>query len=1034
MVPRELALNNFGMNDTESVKESAKRQLSELIAKFRRNSADYVLPSYNETQARTEFITPLLGVFGWDVNNNAGSSAGLREVIEEATVEVGESRSKKPDYELRLSRQRKLFVEAKKPSVSLGRSKEAAFQIRRYGFSANLPISVLTNFHQISVYDCKHAPTESDEANVCRIMFVQLDDLEEKFEELWAIFSREAVYSGEFDKRFSVDRVTHGVEQFDQLFLRQVRSWRARLAMEIHSNGSEISPKELTYVVQLFLSRIIFLRICEDREIERYETLRALPQENKFSALLEELRRADGFYNSGLFRILDDEPLGAVIGDDVLHEIIEQLYYPQSPYTFSVVETEVLGQIYEQFLGEEISIDQNGVSITYKPEIREGDGVFPTPRYIVDVIVERTLGPMLFGRSPQDIANLSVADLCCGSGVFLLSVYEVLMEHYLNWYLANDPDLNVGQTIFESGPRKWQLTFEEKRSILTRHIRGVDIDGNAVEVAQFSLLLKLIEGESRDSLAQFVNRRRERALPDLSKNLKSGNSLVSRMEWANALGLEISDSLEEVLNPFDWSVEFPEEMAQGGFCAIVGNPPYIRIQNMANYSPDEVCYFKNEMSPYSTGHQDNFDKYSLFIERYLTLVRHGGAIGVIVPNKFMTIRSGRALRRVLTSTPIIESIVHFGSNQVFGRSATNYTCILILERSAPEVVKVERVKNVEGWRYGLPGVIASVPTSQFSEDPWQFFSEEAGDIFSRIRNECPNHLGTVAEIFVGVQTSADKTFVFRSQEETEEFQILRSDGRDWPIEKGILRPFLLDVKLEEYVRPITNSWLIFPYDFIARNGRPAAQLIQPEAMRERFPCCYDYLLARRGELEMRAISGGRAGETQFYQFGRSQSLVKFNSPKIILPALSTKSCYAYDDRNVVVGGGGNGPYYLLRSNPGFGVSDYYLLAVLNHPISEAFIRSKTSVFSGGYYSHGKQFIENLPVPIPSESDCNAIEALVFRTLEESERLKVARTPHDKTLLTRRVGDLKSQIQSKVTALFGLSEIEMDVMRSVSVEV
>ena len=206
---------------------------------------------------------------------------------------------------------------------------------------------------------------------------------------LWETLSRNIVYSGDFDRKFAVDVIRRGSKQFDDFFLRQVQTWRAAPCGG-HSREPlhALTPTELTYAVQLFLCRIVFLRICEDRDIEKYETLRNLDAGDTFNALMGELRRADGFYDSGIFRLLDNEPLGIRIGNDTLRNIISELYYPQSPYTFSVVETEVLGQIYEQFLGEVIGVSDGAVEIVRKPEMREGGGVVPTPQYIVDSIVE----------------------------------------------------------------------------------------------------------------------------------------------------------------------------------------------------------------------------------------------------------------------------------------------------------------------------------------------------------------------------------------------------------------------------------------------------------------------------------------------------------------------------------------------------------------------------------------------------------------------------------------------------------------------
>ncbi|MBS0225745.1 MAG: Eco57I restriction-modification methylase domain-containing protein [Proteobacteria bacterium] len=1012
---------------------TARARVGELVQSFRRNEADYLGAAYNETQARTDFITPLLAAFGWDVHNATGQSLGLREVIEEATVEVGEERlSKRPDYELRLARQRKIFVEAKKPSVHIDRNRDAAFQTRRYGYSASLPIAVLTNFHQLAIYDCLPKPDEADEAHVARILLVRYDEFEARFDELWPLLSREAVYSGDFDRRFSVDATRHGADQFDDFFLRQVRSWRERLARDIHQNTPGLSPAELTYAVQLFLSRIVFLRICEDRDIERYENLRGLSGGNSFNALLEELRRADAFYDSGLFRLLDDARLGVRISDDVLSGIINELYYPQSPYTFAVVETEVLGEIYEQFLGEIITINAHrAVEIVSKPEVRESGGVVPTPRYIVDAIVQRTLGPHVAGRAPADLATFTVADICCGSGIFLLSVFEFLTDHYLAWYQANDRENHVGRTIYEASAGQWRLTFEEKRRILLTHIRGVDIDANAVEVARFSLLLKLIEDESAAGLQDYVDRTGLRALPELEGTLRAGNSLVSQAEWMAARGTALPARLLEKVNPFAWPNEFPAEHARGGFDVIVGNPPYIRIQNMQAYSPEEAAFYQNAASPYTTAQQDNFDKYALFIERSLSLVRPDGRLGFIIPHKFMTIQAGRALRRLVTVGHVLEEIVHFGVQQVFGRQAANYTCLLILDRRGRPEVAVERVEALEPWRYGAPSPRNVLPAVELTDEPWQFANADTRALFARIRAACNRELRDAAEIFVGVQTSADPIYIFRAVAETTNTVTLRWNDRDWPIERDIVRPCLHDARLYPYTRAEANAWMIFPYE-IVNGGRTAARLIQPAEMAQRFPVCLEYLTARQAELERRNIVGGSAADRQFYQFGRSQSLTKFDSPKIILPILSLEARYAYDENNIMMTGGGNGPYYLIRPEDGAPETNFFLLAVLHHPLSEAMIRTHTSPFRGGYYSHGKQFIEHLPIPLATPQQRAEIDALVGQLIGANDAAQAARTPHQKTLHERNATTLRDQIEVHVSSLFGLSGPDIALAKAVPI--
>ncbi len=1012
-------------------REQAREQVCQLVQRFRQNLNDYIKADspYNETQARTDFISPLLLALGWDVYNTRSQPLDLREVIEEPTVEVGQERlSKRPDYELRLARQRKLFVEAKKPSIRIDRDKAPAFQTRRYGFSASLPIAIVTNFRQLIVYDCLHAPQQDDEAHVARRSVYSFEEFEERFDEIYDHFSREAVYSGGFDKLFDVGISRQGKQQFDDHFLRQVRSWRLRLAEDLYKNNSLLSPTELTFAVQLFLSRLVFLRICEDRDIEKYETLRSLEGQKAFASLVAVLERADKFYNSGLFHLLDDKRLGISVSDKVLSEIIRELYYPQSPYTFSVVETEVLGEIYELFLGEAITITSEGkVKIVQKPEVRESGGVVPTPRFIVDTIVQRTLTPVIAGKSPADLKATTIADICCGSGVFLLAAYEQLLSHHLDWYTQNDREKHRGRTIYEAMAGQWRLTFEEKRRILLAFIRGVDIDAAAVEVTRFSLLLKLIENETAARLEGYVKRQKHKVLPELDTTVRCGNSLVSHAEYAKHNASPPSTLIEK-LNPLDWAREFPLDLSAGGFDAIVGNPPYTRIQNMVAYSPEEVDFYQGSASPYSTAASDNFDKYALFIERALGLLKENGRLGVIVPHKFMTITAGRALRRLIASRHLLDEVVHFGALQVFGAGTSNYTCILVLDKKGQESFAMERVADLPRWRYGAPGIRSKAKTEEIGEEPWPVVDKAVKAVFAVTRKKHPRTLGNIAEIFVGVQTSADKIYIVYPIRETKKHVVFEWKGSEWKVERDLLRPFLHDVQLHPYAKPKANAFIIFPY--MIASGR--ALLVPPGQMAKRFPAGWAYLKARKKELQQRNFTGGKASKQRWYQYGRSQSLTKFSGPKIILPILSREPRYAYDNQDIVVTGGGNGPYYLIRPKGTGAHSLELLLAVLCHPLSEAIIRTRTSVFRGGYYSHGKQFIDDLPVPTVNTSTASAIEQLARKTIAVATAAIAAKTPATRQVKERHVAALREQIERIVSAAFDLADADVDLLKAVPV--
>ncbi len=379
---------------------------------------------------------------------------------------------------------------------------------------------------------------------------------------------------------------------------------------------------------------------------------------------------------------------------------------------------------------------------------------------------------------------------------------------------------------------------------------------------------------------------------------------------------------------------------------------------------------------------------------------------------------------------LLEQIVHFGAKQVFGSGTSNYTSILVFDRGGRQQVTLEVVGALEEWRYGTPGLVTRIPADEFGEDSWQFADEETRALFSLIRELCPNRLEDLAEIFVGVQTSADSIYIFESVAEDAATVSLRWNGRDWPIERDVLRPCLRKVTLSPYARPEANRWMIYPYELVPDGQGERARLYQPEEMANDFPGCWEYLTARRQELEQRDITGGLAAERQWYQFGRPQSLNKLDGPKIILPVLSLEARYSFDDSNVMATGGGNGPYYMIRPRPESPVSNYYLLAVLHHPVSEAMVRTITSVFRGGYYSHGKQFIKDIPIPVPAEDELAIVEEMVAELINALEAVNAPGTPQEHLLETRQANHLKRQIENRISDLYEVNGYDMEVIRAV----
>ncbi|MCC0563796.1 Eco57I restriction-modification methylase domain-containing protein [Brevibacillus borstelensis] len=1017
-------------------KEAGRKRIKDLVNQFKINYLEYKNGNYNETQLRIDFINPLLEALGWDVFNSKGVSQHLREVIQEDTVNVeddGIIAKKKPDYALCLYGKRKLYIEVKKPAVHVENSIEPAFQVRRYGWNAQLPVSILTNFDKFIVYDCRYRPTIGEDARIARISVYNFEDILEKFDEIHEKFSAESVYSGKFDEIFSTDEDRAGREAFDRYFLEQIEHWRLMLAENLLTNNFNLKQEEINFLVQRLINRIVFLRICEDRELEKY---RGLKEIRSYSELKHMFKRADERYNSGLFDFLEDElSLNVILSDELIIELFKELYFPESPYAFSVVESSVLGEIYEQFLAKEIRInDNNKIAIVDKPEIIESNGVVTTPRYIVDSIIEKTIYPLCQGKTPLELSNLRIADIACGSGVFLLAAYEYLLTFHLEWYLENDPSQHTKE-LQKFGKDQWKLTLYEKQRILRNNIYGVDIDAQAVEVARFSLLLKILENETAASVDAHLSQHRVRVLPNLDDNIQCGNSLVdySYFEFPRE-GLDTHNQLINI-NPFDWKSSFREIFLQGGFDVIIGNPPYIRIQNMVKYSPIEFDYYRSEFSPYSCATSDNFDKYILFIERSLTLLKKGGYLGVIVPHKFFSIKSGRELRELISKGQYLNEIVHFGVEQVFKGKLT-YTCIIKLIKSQNERFTIEHVTSLKSWVYDGSHNVDSYPASEISAEPWIFLHPKVKDIFNEIRTLTSMTVQDVADIFVGIQTSADDKYIIHPVDENDDLVYFEDKNKVLQIiERGILRPFFHDVKFTAFGKPSFNAYVIFPYKEFS--GRSAV-LYSPEEMQRMFPKCWSYLYSNKESLLKRSVNPPFTEDTWF-KYGRSQSLTKFNgAPKLVWTVLSLEPRYVYDDQDIVFSGGGNGPYYGLRVKVGNPHSIHYVQAILCNPVIEAMLKTgKTSKFQGGYYSHGKQFVDVLPFRAINFNDPNEVDIhekiidLVQQLMSMMQAKDSTIIPHERKVIERNCNRLKAEIDSLVNFLYGITQEKMTIIEELT---
>ena len=306
------------------------------------------------------------------------------------------------------------------------------------------------------------------------------------------------------------------------------------------------------------------------------------------------------------------------------------------------------------FLTESLIERENHIILAAKKEYKYRS-VVSTPVEIVKYMVKNTLTPICEEKTPDEIKKIQIADIACGSGIFLEEAYQFLVDYCTEWYMQNDPE-----HLLELSNGKKKLPLTDKKDILTKCIYGVDIDVHAVEVSKFSLLIKLIEDETPASVKECVP-----ILPDLSSNIKNGNSLICREDiHGKELPIEVLCNIK----PFEW------ETINGGakFDAIVGNPPYVKTEDIHTLETEEefAVYKKKYKSAYK-----QFDKYFLFLEKAFDLLKEDGQMCYIVPNKFYKIGAGQELRRI--TAKYVSKLDDFGDMQLFP-DKTIYSCIITL--------------------------------------------------------------------------------------------------------------------------------------------------------------------------------------------------------------------------------------------------------------------------------------------------------------------------------------------------------------------
>ncbi|HEY5123019.1 MAG TPA: TaqI-like C-terminal specificity domain-containing protein [Ignavibacteria bacterium] len=704
--------------------DSAFAIVTGLVKDFKENEKRYLSPEYQEAEVRRDFIDKFFEALGWDVYHSKQKNPYEQEVKVEKGVSIGKAQ-KRADYSFCISpnyRDTKFYVEAKKPSKNLY-NPDYYFQAIRYGWNANTPIVILTDFEEFHIIDSRFKPDirTALDRQIERYHYSEYLD-KEKLSRIYYLLSREAVENNSIDKRaaelpkprgkaLQKGLIKGGYQSIDESFLEELDEIRLMLAKIFKKNNPGLTSEELTEATQRTIDRLVFMRFLEDKLIEGEHFVNEFGKRNSvWKDFITTSKRLDVKYNGVVFKNhpIIDSPTFKETDDSNFRLICERLSYENTPYDFNIIPIHILGSIYERFLGKIIHATDKQVRIEEKLEVRKAGGVYYTVLYIVRYIVVNTIGKIIEGKTPKEISKLRFIDISCGSGSFLIIIFDTLLHYIGKWYQEHPEQAKKDGCIFKEG--QWVLSLKQKREILLNNIYGVDIDSQAVEVTQLSLFLKLLEDETTATANEMQVLFKEKILPDLSKNIVCGNSLIGTDIYDGNMFPTVE---ERKINAMNFEDVFPEIMKNGGFDAIVGNPPYVRKDTIDNIN--KIYFEKIYFSSFK-----QYDIYVLFLEKALKLLKDEGLVSYIVSNKFLISDYGKNIRKYILDNSEIKIVVDVSYDNVF-KDASIYPLILVLKRQTKSELRdnnyifySDNMKDINGIKF------VTQRQSSFLKDDYSF--------------------------------------------------------------------------------------------------------------------------------------------------------------------------------------------------------------------------------------------------------------------------------------------------------------------------
>jgi len=748
-------------------RESGRKIIAERVEEFEKNKAVLTKKGHGETNIRSNYIDIMFKALGWNMKSHY-------EVVREFSQrdKSTDGGTKKVDYAFKINGKLKFFIEAKEASVDLEKDKSAIFQAKRYAYSSNgkAPIVILTDFEEFRVFNVIKAPLmDNTDRELLKSHTMRYTDYLEKWDLLWDTFSREAVEKGSLDKlRGKIDKNT---KTMDADFLEQITSWRELLAKNIAIRNENLNVDEINEAVQRILDRLVFIRNLEDREIEPENTLldKTKKSEKIYKSLIPIFNSLNTTYNGLLFKKHFSEEID--VDDKTIHDIIRQMNYPVSPFQFDVIEPEILGRIYEKFLGSKIRLtDSHRAKIEEKIEVRKAGGVYYTPEYIVEYIVQNTVGKKIEGLTPEEIKNIKIVDPACGSGSFLIGAYAYLLDYHQKWYTGNQKDKTYQADWYKTEDGEIKVRLDKRSDILRNNIYGVDIDKEATEVAIMSLYLKMLD-DGFDKGERDLFFVKGSILPDMIDNVKCGNSLIDNTYFDNKLVVDPEEY--QVIRPFDWKKEFPEIFKMGGFTCLIGNPPYITYSLGHKREKTESIDISFIKERWKKSCEYKVNSFSLFYELASIIIGSDGMAAYIVPGTILINEKLKLIRKYFVEKEILLEFIKL-DYKVFDDAEMGDCAIIFLGKNKTKKVNTFYCNNQDDISVAQKDIITyenilTLPDFRYFQSSTSYTALKQKDNLTPI--------GEVVKFYNGIKSGDNKKFISDKKDSKKHLPIIR--GKDF---------------------------------------------------------------------------------------------------------------------------------------------------------------------------------------------------------------------------------------------------------------